>query len=153
MYIADREKQELERGAAIPDGSLRGACKHLIAASAQPLNVSCEKLHFVHLSWHGTSHVPLTQEVAAATAAGTKQTMSALMLHALSSMLLTLPRLGRCDVDTSCVDCHSDGLFNRLTLSSSVTCCLMLHQWLVAKLANLNQKHTAQGGMHSNQSE
>ena len=122
MYIADREKQELERGAAIPDGSLRGACKHLIAASAQPLNVSCEKLHFVHLSWHGTRHVPLTQEVAAATAAGTKQTMSALLLHALtqevaaataagtkqtmsalllhalSSMLLILPRLARCEV-------------------------------------------------------
>ena len=98
MYIAERGKQELQAGAAIPDGSLGGAGKDLITTSAQPLNVSCEELHFVHLSWHGTRHVPLTQEVAAATAAGTKQTMSALLVHALSSTLLILHRFARCEV-------------------------------------------------------
>ena len=65
----------------IPDRSIGGTSKDLVAASAEALDVSSEQLDFPHLPGNCSGHVPLAQKVAAAAAAWQNVCQWVLLLH------------------------------------------------------------------------
>lgn len=79
----------------VPDSSIRGASKDLVATSAKALDVSGEQLDFPHLPGNCSGHVPLAEEVATA-AAGQ---------HAVCQLQCSNTRLrGECTTVRRCVD-------------------------------------------------
>lgn len=55
-------------GAGLPNGSIRCTCKDPVAACAKAQNVSCEELDLSDLAWYRPRHVPLAEDITAATA-------------------------------------------------------------------------------------